>query len=205
VPHAFAQEVTNREDSESYAKRTISEIESCLGFSFHGGGGSPAAPDEDAPEAISNTELKVRCSPQAISCGCVRTPWRARTHALPLSGMRGTQVLNTQVEAALQSGLNFKARFTTNSRRRLLLVEAAEDADEADDEGGGAGAPPTCVACPSAWPRNGSHRAGIHNTWLWLLRSRRHKQCTGARSAGCLCACTAAAAARAAAPPPPAT
>jgi hypothetical protein len=35
------------------------------------------------------------------------------------------QALNTQVEAALQSGLNFKARFTTNSRKRLLVAADA--------------------------------------------------------------------------------
>lgn len=34
------------------------------------------------------------------------------------------QTLNTQVEAALQSGLNFKDRFTTGSRKRLLVVPA---------------------------------------------------------------------------------
>jgi hypothetical protein len=50
------------------------------------------------------------------------------------------QTLNTQVEAALQSGLNFKDRFRTNSRKRLLLVPADPDADEQheqplDDEG----------------------------------------------------------------------
>jgi hypothetical protein len=36
------------------------------------------------------------------------------------------QTLNTQVEAALQSGLNFKDRFTTTSRKRLLLVPASD-------------------------------------------------------------------------------
>jgi hypothetical protein len=35
-----ALEVAKREDSETYAKRTISEIETCLGFRFGGGGGS---------------------------------------------------------------------------------------------------------------------------------------------------------------------
>jgi hypothetical protein len=54
------------------------------------------------------------------------------------------QTLNTQVEAALQSGLNFKDRFRTNSRKRLLLPPADADADELgeqslDDEGGWAG------------------------------------------------------------------
>jgi hypothetical protein len=51
------------------------------------------------------------------------------------------QTLNTQVEAALQSGLNFKDRFRTNSRKRLLLPPADGDVDEQsqqllDDEGG---------------------------------------------------------------------
>lgn len=40
------------------------------------------------------------------------------------------QTLNTQVEAALQSGLNFKDRFTTTSRKRLLVVAADGDAGE---------------------------------------------------------------------------
>lgn len=80
-------EVTSREDSESYAKRTITEIETCLGFTFHGAGGA----EEEPAEAISNNEL---------------------------------ETLNTQVEAALQSGLNFKDRFTTGSRKRLLVVPA---------------------------------------------------------------------------------
>jgi hypothetical protein len=49
------QEVTGREDSESYAKRTITEIETCLGFTFHGADGAEEAP----PEAISTGELDV--------------------------------------------------------------------------------------------------------------------------------------------------
>lgn len=49
------QEVTSREDSESYAKRTITEIETCLGFTFHGAGGA----EEEPAEAISNNELEV--------------------------------------------------------------------------------------------------------------------------------------------------
>lgn len=40
------------------------------------------------------------------------------------------QTLNTQVEAALQSGLNFKDRFTTNSRKRLHVPPPTEQADE---------------------------------------------------------------------------
>jgi hypothetical protein len=47
------QEVTGREDSESYAKRTITEIETCLGFTFHGAGG-----EDEPPEAISNNQLE---------------------------------------------------------------------------------------------------------------------------------------------------
>jgi hypothetical protein len=47
------QEVTGREDSESYAKRTITEIETCLGFTFHGAGA-----EDEPPEAISNNELE---------------------------------------------------------------------------------------------------------------------------------------------------
>lgn len=43
----------DREDSETYAKRTITEIETCLGFSFHGNG------EEEAPEGITNAELEV--------------------------------------------------------------------------------------------------------------------------------------------------
>jgi hypothetical protein len=35
--------VCKREDSETYAKRTITEIETCLGFRF-GRDGGPAAP-----------------------------------------------------------------------------------------------------------------------------------------------------------------
>lgn len=44
------------------------------------------------------------------------------------------QTLNTQVEAALQSGLNFKDRFTTTSRKRLLLVPV-EDAEQGQRHG----------------------------------------------------------------------
>ncbi|WIA10613.1 hypothetical protein OEZ85_010795 [Tetradesmus obliquus] len=87
------KQVCDREDSETYAKRTITEIETCLGFTFHG------AAEEEAPETITNAEL---------------------------------ETLNTQVEAALQSGLNFKDRFRTNSRKRLLLVPA--DSDEAEQD-----------------------------------------------------------------------
>jgi hypothetical protein len=43
----------DREDSETYAKRTITEIETCLGFSFLGNG------EEEAPEGITNAELEV--------------------------------------------------------------------------------------------------------------------------------------------------
>lgn len=53
--HVCLQEVTGREDSESYAKRTITEIETCLGFTFHGADG----PEEAPPEAISTGELEV--------------------------------------------------------------------------------------------------------------------------------------------------
>lgn len=57
------QEVTGREDSESYAKRTITEIETCLGFTFHG-----ADDAEEAPaEAISTNELEVSILP-GITC-----------------------------------------------------------------------------------------------------------------------------------------
>lgn len=49
------QEVTGREDSESYAKRTITEIETCLGFTFHGADGAEEAP----AESISTNELEV--------------------------------------------------------------------------------------------------------------------------------------------------
>jgi hypothetical protein len=44
------------------------------------------------------------------------------------------QRLNTQVEAALQSGLNFKDRFRTNSRKRLLLVPADPDPVEQGEQ-----------------------------------------------------------------------
>eukprot|EP00775_Hariotina_reticulata_P008219 gene8219-8411_t len=77
----------DREDSESYAKRTITEIETCLGFSFHGNG------EEEAAEGITNVEL---------------------------------ETLNTQVEAALQSGLNFKNKLITNSRKRLQVPAPLE-------------------------------------------------------------------------------
>lgn len=58
------QDVTEREDSESYAKRTITEIETCLGFSFHGGAtaedAAAAAAAGGAPEgSISDNELEV--------------------------------------------------------------------------------------------------------------------------------------------------
>lgn len=139
------QEVTGREDSESYAKRTITEIETCLGFTFHGpGGGGEEAP----PEAISTDELEVsRQGPvrhghlpdQTAVPAWLAGP--ARSHASPGHGPKpvfadmsadraGLQTLNTQVEAALQSGLNFKDRFTTTSRKRLLLVTADADAEQ---------------------------------------------------------------------------
>ena len=137
------QEVTGREDSESYAKRTITEIETCLGFTFHGpGGGSEEAP----PEAISTDELEVsRHGPvrhghlpdQTAVPAWLAGP--AHSHAssggqpffADMSADRaGLQTLNTQVEAALQSGLNFKDRFTTTSRKRLLLVTADADAEQ---------------------------------------------------------------------------
>lgn len=44
------------------------------------------------------------------------------------------QTLNTQVEAALQSGLNFKDKFTTTSRKRLLLVPV-DDAEQGHRQG----------------------------------------------------------------------
>lgn len=51
--HAVLLQVCDREDSETYAKRTITEIETCLGFTFHG------AAEEEAPETITNAELEV--------------------------------------------------------------------------------------------------------------------------------------------------
>jgi hypothetical protein len=50
---AVLLQVCDREDSETYAKRTITEIETCLGFTFHG------AAEEEAPETITNAELEV--------------------------------------------------------------------------------------------------------------------------------------------------
>ncbi|KAF8068393.1 Wdr35 [Scenedesmus sp. PABB004] len=133
-------QVCEREDSESYAKRTITEIETCLGFAFH------AAPGEEDPETISSREL---------------------------------ETLNTQVEAALQSGLNFKDRFRTNSRKRLLphaeqeqegqlggaLPEEGEDAAAADEQGAAADAAAAQAAeqqqrqQPPAQPPGGRRRA----------------------------------------------
>ncbi|GBF93918.1 hypothetical protein Rsub_06167 [Raphidocelis subcapitata] len=46
-------EVCKREDSETYAKRTITEIETCLGFRF--GGGGPAPPED---ETIDDAEIQ---------------------------------------------------------------------------------------------------------------------------------------------------
>lgn len=51
--HCLQLQVCEREDSESYAKRTITEIETCLGFSFHGAG------EEEEAETITNAELEV--------------------------------------------------------------------------------------------------------------------------------------------------
>jgi len=45
------------------------------------------------------------------------------------------QTWNTQVEAALQSGLNFKNRFTTNSRKRLQIAAASEEPGDAVVDG----------------------------------------------------------------------
>lgn len=55
-------QVCDREDSESYAKRTISEIETCLGFAFHGAG-------EEEVETITNAELEVSCHTQLLDQG----------------------------------------------------------------------------------------------------------------------------------------
>eukprot|EP00877_Chromochloris_zofingiensis_P012267 jgi/Chrzof1/7294/Cz02g18050.t1 len=46
-------EVCKREDSETYAKRTITEIETCLGFRFQHG-----APEEEAAETMNNDEIE---------------------------------------------------------------------------------------------------------------------------------------------------
>lgn len=54
IHHTLVQEVTGREDSESYAKRTITEIETCLGFTFHGADAAEEAP----AESISTNELE---------------------------------------------------------------------------------------------------------------------------------------------------
>jgi hypothetical protein len=47
--------VAKREDSETYAKRTISEIENCLGFRFQPGGA-----EEQPAEAMDDKDLKAR-------------------------------------------------------------------------------------------------------------------------------------------------
>lgn len=57
-------QVCKREDSETYAKRTITEIETCLGFRFNQGA-APAAEEEtinDVEIAVSDTAADgVRC------------------------------------------------------------------------------------------------------------------------------------------------
>lgn len=53
--HAKHQQVCKREDSETYAKRTITEIETCLGFRFNRDG-TPAAPED---EMINEAEIAV--------------------------------------------------------------------------------------------------------------------------------------------------
>lgn len=44
------------------------------------------------------------------------------------------QTLNTQVEAALQSGLNFKDRFRTNSLKRRVVLLPAEAEPEQEEQ-----------------------------------------------------------------------
>jgi hypothetical protein len=61
-----ALQVCDREDSETYAKRTITEIETCLGFTFHG------AAEEEAPETITNAELEVGRM-QMLPCSCTES------------------------------------------------------------------------------------------------------------------------------------
>jgi len=48
-------QVCKREDSETYAKRTITEIETCLGFRFNREGGAP--PGEE--EVIDDADIQV--------------------------------------------------------------------------------------------------------------------------------------------------
>lgn len=47
-----------------------------------------------------------------------------------------TQTLNTQVEAALQSGLNFKDRFRTNSKKKINLEQFDEQQELAEVSAG---------------------------------------------------------------------
>lgn len=136
----------DREDSESYAKRTISEIETCLGFTFHGAGGA----GEEDPDTITTAELEVRHpsvirrmpeSRQQMTCflpsgGQPHTAvlqlgrwWSVLKHQSMDHLLLCLQTLNTQVEAALQSGLNFKDRFRTSSKKRLE-VPANQELDQ---------------------------------------------------------------------------
>lgn len=55
LTRAIPIQVCKREDSETYAKRTITEIETCLGFRFQHG-----APEEEAAETMNNDEIEVR-------------------------------------------------------------------------------------------------------------------------------------------------
>jgi hypothetical protein len=137
-------QVCKREDSETYAKRTITEIETCLGFRF---GRDGAAPPED--EMIDETEIKV-----GARLGRVQRRWcclrgvrssRATSATQPVSpsdplAQTPFQNLNSQVEAALAQGLSFKDKFRTSDRRRVTASDVGdEDADGADVSGSGSG------------------------------------------------------------------
>lgn len=84
-PRRRLVQVVRREDSETYAKRTISEIETCLGFRFQPG----AVGGEEPPaEVMDDSDI---------------------------------QQLNTQLEAALASGLSFKDKLRTDSAKKLMV------------------------------------------------------------------------------------
>lgn len=57
---AAAPQVAKREDSETYAKRTITEIETCLGFRFGG---------DREEEVIGDAEIQVGADTAAASSG----------------------------------------------------------------------------------------------------------------------------------------